>query len=129
MGHGSLGSVVAEVVTLKAQETTHEAFRQVLVRDVLAVLILLAAVITLAVLFETTSVFGASVNGPVAPDGEEVQNDLPKEFPHIRNRGGSDGKGLCVFASLNHSAIWQITRSNKSSSTCGPSPAAATPTR
>ncbi len=74
--------------------------------DVLAVLILLAAVVALAVLFETTSVLGATVNGPVAPDGEEVQNDLPKEF-HIRNRGGSDGAGLCVFASLNHSAIWQ----------------------
>jgi len=48
----------------------------------------------------------ASVNGPTAPDRAEVQNDLPAEF-HVRNRGGSDGAGLCVFASLKHSAIYQ----------------------
>ena len=51
-------------------------------------------------------VIAASVGGPIAPDGTEVQNDLPPEF-HVRNRGGSDGAGLCVFASLKHSAIWQ----------------------
>jgi hypothetical protein len=50
--------------------------------------------------------WGARVGGPVAPDKTEVQNDLPQSF-HIRNRGGSDGAGLCVFASLKHSAIWQ----------------------
>ncbi len=48
----------------------------------------------------------ATVSGPVAPDGTEVQNDLPPQF-HVKNRGGSDGAGLCVFASLKHSAIWQ----------------------
>jgi hypothetical protein len=48
----------------------------------------------------------ASVGGPTSPDGVEVQNDLPREF-HIQNRGGSDGAGLCVFASLQHAAKWQ----------------------
>jgi hypothetical protein len=48
----------------------------------------------------------ALVAGPVAPDGTEVQNDLPRPF-HVRNRGGSDGAGLCVFASLQQSACWQ----------------------
>ena len=48
----------------------------------------------------------ATVGGPVAPDGTEVQCDLPEQY-HIRNRGGSDGAGLCVFASIEHAAIWQ----------------------
>src|SRR5262245_24684880 len=37
---------------------------------------------------------GALVAGPRHPDGTEVQCDLPGEL-HVRNRGGSDGKGLC----------------------------------
>jgi hypothetical protein len=49
---------------------------------------------------------GAVVGGPIAPDGTEVQNDLPREL-HVKNRGGSDGSGLCVFASLKHAAVWQ----------------------
>lgn len=48
---------------------------------------------------------GASV-GPVAPDGTEPQIDLPGHL-HLKNRGGSDGAGLCVFASITHSAHWQ----------------------
>lgn len=48
----------------------------------------------------------ATVGGPVAPGGAEVQIDLPQQF-HLRNRGGSDGAGLCVFASLKHAAVWQ----------------------
>ena len=36
----------------------------------------------------------------------EVQCPLPKEF-HIRNKGGIDGAGLCVWASINHAAYWQ----------------------
>jgi len=35
-----------------------------------------------------------------------VRNDLPNRF-HLRNTGGSDGAGLCVFASISHSARWQ----------------------
>jgi hypothetical protein len=36
----------------------------------------------------------------------EVQCPLPPEF-HIRNKGGIDGAGLCVWASINHAAYWQ----------------------
>jgi hypothetical protein len=46
------------------------------------------------------------VGGPKNPDGTEVQIDLPTRL-HLKNRGGSDGAGLCVFASLEHSARWQ----------------------
>jgi hypothetical protein len=49
----------------------------------------------------------AQVGGTISPDGtEEINCDLDKRF-HLRNRGGSDGAGLCVFASLKHSSIWQ----------------------
>lgn len=44
--------------------------------------------------------------GPLSPDGDEPQVDLPTHL-HIKNRGGSDGAGLCVFASITHSAHWQ----------------------
>jgi hypothetical protein len=47
----------------------------------------------------------AVVAGNVAPDGTEVQLDLPSNL-HLKNRGGSDGAGLCVFASLTHSGRW-----------------------
>lgn len=46
------------------------------------------------------------VGGTVTPDGKEIQIDLPSRF-HLKNRGGSDGAGLCVFASLQHASIWQ----------------------
>jgi hypothetical protein len=36
----------------------------------------------------------------------EVQCPLPENL-HIRNKGGVDGAGLCVFASITHSAHWQ----------------------
>jgi len=42
----------------------------------------------------------------VGPGGVEAACPLPKEF-HLKNRGGSDGSGLCVFASITHSAQWQ----------------------
>lgn len=49
----------------------------------------------------------AQIGGQISPDGlEEIHCDLDKRF-HLRNRGGSDGAGLCVFASLKHSSIWQ----------------------
>jgi hypothetical protein len=63
----------------------------------------LFATITLAT---AGTVFTASVNGPTAPDGTEIQCDLPGDL-QVKNRGGSDGAGLCVFASLKHSAMWQ----------------------
>jgi hypothetical protein len=49
---------------------------------------------------------GATVSGFTAPDGTEAHCHLPETL-HIRNKGGSDGAGLCVFASLTHSAHWQ----------------------
>ncbi len=56
--------------------------------------------------FGVWHLLGASVGGPLGPGGVEVQNDMPREM-HLRNRGGSDGAGLCVFASIQHSALWQ----------------------
>jgi hypothetical protein len=50
---------------------------------------------------------GASVGGPVSPDGKEPINcHLPGSF-HLKNVGGSDGAGLCVFASASHAGVWQ----------------------
>jgi hypothetical protein len=50
---------------------------------------------------------GAKVGGPVAPDGTtEINCDLPGDL-HLKNKGGSDGAGLCVFTSIAHSARWQ----------------------
>lgn len=43
---------------------------------------------------------------PVANDGTPIQLDLPQSL-HLRNKGGSDGAGLCVFTSLTHSASYQ----------------------
>lgn len=60
----------------------------------------------LALLLFATAVGAATVGGNVAPDGTEVNCDLPREL-HVKNRGGSDGAGLCVFASIKHSAMWQ----------------------
>jgi len=48
---------------------------------------------------------GATLGGTTAPDGTEIQIDLPKS-QHLQNMGGSDGKGLCVFTSISHSARW-----------------------
>ena len=42
---------------------------------------------------------------PVAPDGTPATIDLPVTR-HVRNAGGSDGSGLCVFTSVQQSADW-----------------------
>lgn len=48
---------------------------------------------------------GATVGGPVGPGGVAVQLDLhPSQWQ--KNTVGSDGSGLCVFASLRHSGRW-----------------------
>lgn len=52
------------------------------------------------------AVTGAQIGGSRSPRGDDIHNDLPREM-HIKNRGGSDGAGLCVFASIKHSALWQ----------------------
>ncbi|AMV28784.1 hypothetical protein VT84_30605 [Gemmata sp. SH-PL17] len=46
---------------------------------------------------------------PVSPDGTAAVVDLPAAR-HIRNVGGSDGAGLCVFTSVQHAADWQNVR-------------------
>lgn len=66
---------------------------------------LLSVVLLLAV--PALLVAKASVGGNVAPDGTQIQNDLPGS-EHLKNTGGSDGAGLCVFTSLDHSARWQF---------------------
>src|SRR5207253_8849189 len=47
----------------------------------------------------------ARVAGAALEDGTEIDCDLPASL-HVRNRGGSDGSGLCVFASMRHSGLW-----------------------
>lgn len=52
-------------------------------------------------------IIGAKVNGPTSPDGKVTLHcDLPGRL-HLKNKGGSDGAGLCVFTSINHAAYWQ----------------------
>lgn len=48
---------------------------------------------------------GDVVNGPTH-EGREIAVDLPIN-EHLRNKGGSDGAGLCVFTSIDHAARWQ----------------------
>lgn len=49
----------------------------------------------------------AKVGGRISPDGlSEINCDLPGDL-HLKNVGGSDGAGLCVFTSIAHSARWQ----------------------
>lgn len=47
----------------------------------------------------------AVVNGS-SHAGTEVACDIPNDL-HQKNTGGSDGAGLCVFASMRHSGLWQ----------------------
>ncbi|GEM_PF-403736 len=47
------------------------------------------------------------VAGRNSPDGvEALACDLPS-LEHLKNTGGSDGSGLCVFTSVEHSGRWQ----------------------
>lgn len=65
-----------------------------------------SALILACLLTPISAIDRATIGGTTSPDGVEVQIDLPREF-QLRNRGGSDGAGLCVFASLQHAARWQ----------------------
>ncbi len=52
-------------------------------------------------------VASSAQGGPVSPDGtEEISCDLPAKL-HIKNTGGTDGAGLCVWASQQHTASYQ----------------------
>ena len=58
--------------------------------------------------FEASSSAVAAVvtTSPVAPDGTPVQCDLPVKLM-MKNRGGTDGAGLCVATSIQGAARWQ----------------------
>lgn len=47
----------------------------------------------------------AQVGGPTHGSGAEVDCDLPAER-HLKNKGGSDGAGLCVFTSIDMASDW-----------------------
>lgn len=57
------------------------------------------------VLFTVLAAFGASIGGNRAPDGSEIQIDLPGDL-HRKNTT-SRGQGCCVWTSIHHSALWQ----------------------
>lgn len=42
----------------------------------------------------------------VGPDGKVVRTNMPLNL-YIRNTGGSDGLGLCVFTSIYHTGVYQ----------------------
>ncbi len=49
----------------------------------------------------------ATIGGLTSPDGTEtIAIDLPPSM-RLKNVGGRDGAGLCVFTSGNHAAYWQ----------------------
>jgi len=49
---------------------------------------------------------GAYVSGPVSRDGVRARCAIPAQW-HQKNAGGSDGAGLCVFASMRHTGLMQ----------------------
>lgn len=60
----------------------------------------------LRILSKRADEVGAKEGGRDAPDGTPIQCDLPDK-EHMKNVGGSDGAGLCVFTSCEHSARYQ----------------------
>lgn len=65
----------------------------------LTLAVLLSLVATPVSAFEPTKV-------PVSPKGTPAVIDIPTN-QHMRNTGGSDGAGLCVFTSVTVAARWQ----------------------
>lgn len=48
----------------------------------------------------------SQIGGRTSPDGsEEIQIDLPGSL-QMKNIGGTDGAGLCVWTSINHAGLW-----------------------
>src|SRR5262245_16320763 len=73
----------------------------------------LFVVVFLILLFFAFTCFGKAqagesrVGGRTSPDGlEEVCLDLPGT-EHLKNVGGRDGAGLCVFTSVEHAGRWE----------------------
>lgn len=57
----------------------------------------------------SADISGATVGGNVAPDGTEINVDLPGDL-HRKNTSsppGPGGLGLCVFTSIHHAAVFQ----------------------
>lgn len=73
---------------------------RLLVRGVAAALLLLACAAAAG-----GQQFSPS-KSPAGPGGVRATVDLPAA-KHLRNTGGSDGLGLCVFTSIYHAALWQ----------------------
>lgn len=48
----------------------------------------------------------ATVNGPTSPAGSPIATDLPVS-EQLKNTGGTDGSGLCVFTSIEHGGRFQ----------------------
>jgi len=59
----------------------------------------------LLVLLAVSPAFAIEANGPTY-GGKEVRVWMPAD-QHLRNTGGSDGAGLCVFTSIDHAARYQ----------------------
>jgi len=55
---------------------------------------------------EVAAMASARLGSDGLPSGVPIQLDLPTSL-HMTNTGGSDGSGLCVFTSIEHSAMWQ----------------------
>lgn len=65
----------------------------------------LALIVALIAAPVAAQTYGAKVGGNVAPDGTEIQIDLPGDLH--RHNVSSRGSGCCVFTSIGHSARWQ----------------------
>ncbi len=61
--------------------------------------------VLLAILVAVAAGLAATIDGNRAPDGTEIQCDLPPEL-HRRNTT-SRGQGCCVWTSIHHAATWQ----------------------
>jgi hypothetical protein len=48
----------------------------------------------------------AYVSGPISRDGVRARGAIPAQW-HQKNTGGSDGAGLCVYASARHTGLMQ----------------------
>jgi hypothetical protein len=70
---------------------------------VLAGILLISALVGDLVAFGQEAAGTTSEGGAIGPNGVQVQTDLPVEL-RMRNTGGRDGNGLCVFTSIQNAA-------------------------
>lgn len=69
-------------------------------------LLFAAAAALIALTSAAAQVEAFKPSGPVSPAGARATCDIPPSL-HIRNTGGSDGAGLCVFTSFQLECFWQ----------------------